>query len=159
DTASLFVQGRDGDDTLTVDSTAAVPIPITYDGGAGKNTLTLSGGTATSDTYAPGPAAGAGTSRLIIGGATETVNFLNLAPVVDPVAGPLTVDGTNGNDAIAYRAPNNPANQGLVSVNNQETIEFANKTGLTIDTLNGTDAVSINNPTAQAGLAGITVNG
>ena len=160
DTGSLFVQGGNGNDALTVDSTAAaVAIPITYDGGAGQNTLTLSGGTATSDTYAPGPAAGSGTSQITIGGATQTVNFLNLAPVLDTVPGPLTVTGTNGNDAITYAAPTNSADQGLVSVNDQETIEFANKTGLTINTQNGTDAVSINNPTAQTGLTGITVNG
>ena len=160
DTGSLFVQGGAGNNTLTVDSTAAaVAIPITYDGGGGQNTLTLSGGTATSDTYAPGPAAGSGTSQIVLGGVTQTVSFMNLAPVFDTVAGPLTVSGTNGNDAIAYSAPANPADQGLVSVNDQESIEFANKTGLTINTLNGTDAVSINNTTAQTGLTGITVNG
>ena len=47
----------------------------------------------------------------------------------------------------------------MVSVNNQETIEFGNKTALTINTENGTDAVSVNNTTAQTGLTGITVNG
>jgi hypothetical protein len=161
DTASLLIQGHAGNDVLTVDSTAApIAIPITYDGGTGRNSLTLTGGSATSDAYMPGPATGSGTIQTIIGGATQTINFLNLAPVVDTVAGPLTVNGTNGNDAIAYRAPANSANQGLVSVNDQETIEFGNKTSLTINTQNGTDAVSINNPTAQAGLTGgIVVNG
>ena len=81
-------------------------------------------------------------------------------PVFDTVAGPITVFGTNGNDAIAYNAPTNPAHQGLVSINNLETIEFGNKTGLTINSLNGTDTVSINNTTAQTGLVnGTTVNG
>ena len=75
------------------------------------------------------------------------------------MAGPLTVQGTNGNDAIAYRAPTIVTNQGLVSINNLETIEFGSKTSLTINTLNGTDAVSLNNTTAQTGLTSITVNG
>src|SRR4029077_9839639 len=104
DTSSLFIQGRAGNDTLTVDSTAApVAIPITYDGGTGRNSLALTGGNATSDTYTPGPNAGSGTIQMTIACATQTVNFLNLAPVVDTVAGPLAVSGTNGNDAIAYR--------------------------------------------------------
>jgi hypothetical protein len=164
DTQSLVVQGGKGNDVLTVDSTAGpVLIPITFDGGGGQNTLDLVGGTATTDTYTPGPAPGAGTSVLTFGtgpGAlTETVNFVGLVPVFDTVAGPLVVLGTNGNDAVAYDAPTNPANQGLVSINNLETIEFGNKTALTINTLNGTDAVNINNTTAQTGLASITVNG
>ena len=76
DTGSLVVQGGAGNDALTVDSTAAaVAIPVTYDGGGGQNTLTLSGGTATTDTYAPGPAAGSGTSLITLGGVTQTVNF------------------------------------------------------------------------------------
>jgi hypothetical protein len=165
DTSSLVIQGGKGNDVLTVDSTAGpVLIPITFDGGGGANTLDLTGGTAASDTYTPGPAPGAGTSVLTFGtgpgAVSETVNFVGLVPVFDNVAGPITVVGTNGNDAIAYDAPTNPANQGLVSINNLETIEFGNKTGLTINTLNGTDAVSINNTTAQTGLVnGVTVNG
>jgi hypothetical protein len=156
---SIAVDGGAGDDTLSVDSTTPIPIAISYDGGGGKNSLTLLGGTATTDTYTPGPALGTGTIQMTFGQVTQTVSFVNLAPMMDLVPGPLTVNGTNGNDAIAYRAPTNAANQGLVSVNDQETIEFANKTSLTINTLNGTDAVSINNPTAQAGLTGITVHG
>jgi hypothetical protein len=157
---SIEVGGGDGNDTLTVDSaTGPIPIPIFYEGSTGASSLHLVGGTATSDIYTPGPAPGAGTSQITIAGVTQTVVFANLAPVVDTVAGPLTVKGTNGNDAIAYRAPADPADQGLVSVNNQETIEFGAKTSLTLDTLNGTDAISLNNPTAQTGLTGINVTG
>ena len=38
----------------------------------------------------------------VVGGATQTVTFANLAPVFDSLAGPLVVNGTNGNNAISY---------------------------------------------------------
>src|SRR5262249_50092405 len=128
----IEVDAGAGDDTLTVDSTNPIALPISYDGGTGKNSLILAHGTATTDTYTPGPALGSGTSVMTFGAVTQTVHFMNLAPVTDLVPGPLTVNGTNGNDAIADRPPTDPAHQGLISVNDQETIEFANKTSLTI---------------------------
>jgi Ca2+-binding RTX toxin-like protein len=156
---ALSVSTLGGNDSLTVDSTAgAVTLPIAYDGGAGTDTLTLTGNTATSDTYSAGPAPGSGTSTLAIGGATETVSFTNLEPVFDFVAGPLVVNGTNGDDVINYTQGSVAAN-GLVSVNNQETIEFSNKTTLTINALAGSDTINLNNPNTPAGLTGITVNG
>jgi len=52
----IRVQSLAGNDGLTVDSTnGAIPIAINYDGGNNADTLTLTGGTATSDTYAVGP--------------------------------------------------------------------------------------------------------
>ncbi len=160
DVSALAINGGAGNDKLTVDSsTAPFAIPITYDGGSGSNSLMLQGGTATGgDTYTPGPGVGAGMSKLVFAGGTESVNFLNLAPVLDLVGGTLVVNGTNADNAINYSV-GSLATNGLVSVDGQETIEFSNKTTLTINALAGSDEININNANTPSGLTGITVNG
>ena len=168
--ASLVVSGGTGNDNLTVNSaTAPVTVPITYDGGAGTNALTFTGGTATSDVYSPGSQLGAGTNTLTFAGGTELVHFMNLAPVFDLVAGPLTVNGTNAVNAINYSVGfNNLANflsvtpntnWGQVAVDSYEPIEFINKTTLTINGLAGSDEVNLNNPNTPTALTSIAVNG
>ena len=130
--------------------------------------MTLQGGTATGDTYAPGPGSGAGLSSLSFAGGNEAIYFLNLAPVLDLVAGPLVVNGTNADNAINYNVgPNSNTalvggagvNSGQVSVDGFEPVEFANKTALTINGLSGSDTINLNNPSKPTGLTGITVNG
>ncbi|HYW70658.1 MAG TPA: hypothetical protein VE961_06475, partial [Pyrinomonadaceae bacterium] len=161
----IIVQGLAGKDTLTVDSTnGPVPIPINYDGGDDQDSLVLTGGTATADTYTPGPSVEAGVSELVIGGVTQTVSFTNIEPVSDLVAGPLTVNGTNANNAINYtQGPGGGifvGNTGLVTVDNLESCEFNNKTDLVINGLAGDDTINLDNTTTPAGLTGIiTVNG
>src|SRR5205823_556964 len=83
-----------------------------------------------------------------------------LEPVLDTVISPtLVVNGTNSNNAINYTQGGSSAN-GLVSIDNFESIEFSNKTALTINALAGTDTINLNNPTTPTGLtSGITVNG
>ncbi len=164
-TQSLSILAGLGDDNLKVDSTAgAFTIPITYDGGGGSNSLTLLGGTATSDTYTASTTAGAGSSVLVIGGVTETVNFLNLTPVFDSVAGPLVVDANNASNAITYQKGDTPAMVpsnawGQVAVDASEPINFTGKTTLTINGLGGTDTISLGDPATPTGLTAITVNG
>src|SRR5262249_16645632 len=154
-----------GNDALTVDSSAnRFPIPLVYDGGAGADSLTLTGGTASSDTYTPGPTAGSGTSTIGFtsgGGGTQTASFQNLGPMIELVTGQLVVNGTNANKAINYtQGPNSGAalvggaTTGQVSVDAQETIEFANKTTLTINALAGSDTVNLNDPTTPTSLTG-----
>src|SRR5262245_12550434 len=48
---------------------------------------------------------------------------------------------------------------GLVTIDEHESIEFANKTALTIDAGAGQDTISVTNPSTPAGLTGITVIG
>ncbi|MEQ1859298.1 MAG: FG-GAP-like repeat-containing protein [Chthoniobacteraceae bacterium] len=155
----IKADGLDGNDALTVDSTnGAIPIPVSFDGGASSDSLTLTGGTATSDIYTPGPNPGQGTSTIAIGGVTQTVNFTGLEPVLDLVAGPLTVNGTNAVNVINY-GPGNIAANGLISVDGFETIEFSNKTILVLNGLAGSDTISINNPLTPLGLTNITIDG
>jgi hypothetical protein len=90
---------------------------------------------------------------------TQTVSFQNLEPVIDLVAGPLVVNGNGADNAINYRQ-GTVANRGLVSIDNQETIEFTSTTSLTINGLAGSDTINLNNPSTPAGLTGgITVSG
>src|SRR5262249_17304893 len=113
-TESLVIAAGNGNDALTVDSSAnRFPIPLVYDGGAGTDSLPLTGGTARSRTYTPGPTAGSGTSTIVFtsgAGGTQTVSFQNLEPMIDLVSGPLVVNGTNANNAINYtQGPNSGA--------------------------------------------------
>jgi hypothetical protein len=161
-TEALVIAAGLGDDNLTVNSaTEPVLIPVTYDGGGGTDALALTGGTASSDTYTPGPQPGAGNSTIVFtsgAGGTQVVNFLNLEPVTDTVAGALAVSGSTGADNIDYgQGPT--AAQGEVAVNGFEPIIFANKTTLTLNGGFGNDAFTIDNNNTPTGLTGITVNG
>src|SRR6185503_644610 len=141
----IRVHGLAGTDTLSVDSSnGAVPILINFDGGDDADSLTLTGGTASSDVYTPGPELGSGSSVLVIDGVTQRVSFTNLEPVFDNVAGSLTVRGTDADNAIDYRQGS--GGRGLVSVDDHESIEFSNKNLLTIDALAGSDTINLNNP-------------
>jgi Ca2+-binding RTX toxin-like protein len=155
----ILVQGLAGNDTLTVDSTnGAISIPINFDGGDNADALTVTGGLATADTYQVGPSVTEGTSTIVIGGVTQVVRFNALEPVLDLVAGPLVVVGTNANNAINYTQGSVAAN-GLVSIDGFETIEFSNKTALTINALAGDDTINLNNAATPTGLTAINVNG
>ncbi len=136
-----------------------------YDGGTGFDRLNLvqtDGPTQASDVYSVGPNVGEGTS--IITGAgpagTQTVVFQELEPVLDLVpAALLTVNATPADNAVNYTQGSVPAN-GLVTIDNFESLEFSNKTALAINALAGSDAIDLHNPTTPTGLTGsITVNG
>jgi len=163
--ARLQINTLGGDDTVTVDvgSTDIVPTPITFDGGGGSDTLFVSGTPATAvdeAIYSPGPAVGEG--RLAYEDASNarlmTIDFVNLEPVVDlVVANTLTVNGTDADNAINYTA-GSPDN-GLVTVDGFESIEFSNKDHLVINARSGDDVINLNNPTTPTSLTDITVNG
>jgi hypothetical protein len=164
----INVDSLGGNDTLIVDSSNGlinVQLGIRYDGGDGFDNLRLEqtdGPTQDTDTYSVGPALGSGTS-MIVGTAgtqtvTQTVFFEDLEPVVDLVpSASLTVNATATDNAISYLAA--ASGNGLVTIDEHESIEFANKTALTIDAGAGQDTISVNNPSRPAGLTGITVIG
>ena len=66
----------------------------------------------------------------------------NLEPVLDTSAGTLTINGTNGDDAINYTT-GTAGDQGIVSVNDLETTEFKNKTSLTLNGNAGSDTINL----------------
>jgi Ca2+-binding RTX toxin-like protein len=155
----ISVQGLAGNDALTVNSaTGAVPIPVNFAGGENIDSLNLTGGTATANSYTAGPLVDQGISQVVIGGVTQTVSFSSIEPMIDLIAGPFTVNGNNANNAINYTQGSIAAN-GFVSVDNFETVEFSNKTTLTINGHSGDDVINLNNSATPTGLTGITVNG
>jgi hypothetical protein len=160
DTTSLVIASGTGTDTVTVNSAAgAVTVPVTFQGEP-TDSLFLTGGTADSDTYTPGPIAGTGFSTLVFPGSlTETVYFGNIAPVQDTVASTtLTVNGTASSNMINYTA-GSAVTLGLVTVDNFEPITFSNKGTLDIDGGGGDDTITVNNVSTPTGLAAINVVG
>ena len=156
---SFNVEGDDGDDLLTIDNTTApVTIPLNYDGGPGTNSLTLHGGATLVDTYTPHRAPGVGTLSLQFPAGTETVACTNVASMLDTTDGSLTINGTPGDDTIAYTQGSSETN-GRVTVNKAPAIEFSGKMTLSINGRDGKDTISLQNTTTPKGLTNITVNG
>ena len=160
----LNIFGLGGNDTLIVDSSNGLLTfanGIRYDGGAGFDDLALlqTGGMNFTDTYSVGPTAGSGISTIVGPTGTQVVFFEDLSPVLDLVpTALLTVNATASDNAINY-AVGLLAGNGLVTIDEHERIEFANKTDLTINAGNGQDAIALNNPNTPTGLTGITLNG
>ncbi|MFT3883696.1 MAG: hypothetical protein QM703_29215 [Gemmatales bacterium] len=161
----ILVQGFAGNDALTVNSAnSAIPILVNFDGGSNADSLILTGGVATSDTYQVGPGVGEGTSTIVIGGVSQVVHFNYLEPVFDQVGGPLVVNGTNAANAINYITGNDPSNAqnpawGQVSVDSYEAINFTNKTTLTINGQAGSDLINLAALNVPTGLTAVNVNG
>ena len=157
--------GLAGNDTLTVDFSNGNPIPVgglDFDGGTGLNGMTLQGGVETSDTYSPGLNPGVGHSFPDRGRHPGQCGFQG-DPFREPFAGPgyrarsAGRQRTPADNAINYTRARSP--NGLVTIDNFESIEFSNKSTLTINGLAGSDEVNLNNSSTPTGLTGITVNG
>ncbi len=166
DLGALRINGLGGDDSLTVDvnTTNPIGVPIFFDGGTGDDLLTVSGtptGGVDEVIYTPGPSPGAG--QLVyedVGNTTlMSIAFANLAPVVDLVpAAALSINAGDADNAINY-TQGSAATRGLITVDNQESIEFQNKTALFLNAGAGNDTVNLNNPNTPTSLTSITVNG
>ncbi len=145
------VERRAGNDTLTVDSSTglvSLPAGIRYNGGDGMDALhlTQTGGLQTSNVYSVGPTNGEGTSVITGASGTQTVYFENLSPVVDTVpATTLTVNATPSANAINY-AQGSVATNALITIDNQESIEFSAKTNLVLNALAGSDEINLERP-------------
>ncbi|MDA1055059.1 MAG: dockerin type I domain-containing protein [Planctomycetota bacterium] len=172
----LTFRGESGDDTLTINEGAGtqpalvvLADDIFFDGGSGDDLLHLEyTGTGAIDNsiYRVGPGVTDGQVDHTEDSATQTIRFTGLEPVIDLVAGPLTVVGTNDANVITYQLGTNSGTaavgsvvSGLVAVDNFETIEFANKTTLTLEAGGGADAIHLNHGTTPAGLTDIFVHG
>ncbi len=165
---NLHILGLNGDDSVTVNVNGTAPIsnPITFDGGLGADLLIVTGtpGALAPDAfdeviYTPGPLNNKGRLEYLDGGTREMlIDFVDLEPVFDfTAATTLTVFGTNASNAINYSG--GALNNGRVSVDGFETIEFQGKTNLVINALSGSDTINLNNPGTPFGLTSITVNG
>lgn len=166
-TARLIFNTLDGNDTLKIDvgtSGELIGTPVTFNGGRGSDRLEILGTPATpvdEAIYTLNPLANSGTISYEDAGNTTLmrVEFTDLEPVIDLVpATTLTVKGTNADNAINYREGSIPANA-LVSVDDNETVEFSNKTNLVIDGLGGNDTIHLQNNSVPTGLTNIFVNG
>ncbi|MDB5329775.1 MAG: exo-alpha-sialidase [Phycisphaerales bacterium] len=161
----INVNGLGGNDTLVMDSSnglISVANGIRYDGGGGSDALQLvqtGGASHASDVYSVGPDTGEGTSVISDAGAVQSVSFQNLEPVLDLVpSATLLVSATNSSNAVTF-AGGSVASDGKISIDNFESIEFANKAALTLNTLGGSDAVSLNDPVTPTGLTSVSVIG
>src|SRR6266511_3002117 len=159
----IDVDGLGGNDTLIIDSSNGLrtfPNGIRFHGGDGFDKLSLlqtGGTTQTSDAYSVGAIPGAGTSIIVGPSGTQTLFFEDLAPVLDLVpAATLTVNATPADNTINYTV--SAAGNGLVTVDNFEPIEFANKGVLTINAGVGDDKINLNNTGSPSLLTSITVN-
>jgi hypothetical protein len=143
----LQINTRGGDDLVTVDlsQTDLIDAPITYDGGLGSDRLVVQGTptvAVSSLTYTPGPDWTKG--RLLYAAVQDQmlIDFVGLEPVIDlVVAATAIVNATNADNAINY-SQGSVATRGLVSVDNLETYEFANKTNLVINAGAGNDTIN-----------------
>ena len=170
---SLELYGSGGNDSLLVSEGAGGLVDlasgVTFHGGSGIDSLSLTGATVRTATYLVGPNADEGTITHVAAGITQRVTFTGLEPIFDSAAGTLEINATNAANSVNYRTgfstlanflANTPsATWGEVTVDGFEAYEFLNKTTLTINAGAGDDTINLNNPNAPTGLTSIIVNG
>ncbi len=155
----VVVEGRGGDDNLTVDVSAGlIPTQITFLGGDNRDLLTVTGddGSNPDATYTPGPTEGDGRLAYDGGQTSMVIDFAGLEPVVDLVPGNLLVQGTNADNAINYTAT---AGNGWVTIDGQELIMFSNKVVLGIVGGAGDDVINLRSSAPPVGLTSILIGG
>ncbi|MEQ1860881.1 MAG: DUF4394 domain-containing protein [Chthoniobacteraceae bacterium] len=161
----IIVNSAAGNDVLTVDSSNGLlntPNGIRFNGGTGTNTLRLeqsAGVDQAADTYLSGTLLGTGTSTITGPSGTQRVQFESVFFAVDsvPVA-TLTVFADQKSNTIDYRNAA-AATNGLLVIDQQQNLEFTNKTALLVDALSGNDVVTLNNLFTPARLTSITFLG
>lgn len=161
----INASGLGGRDSFRLDSSRGlinVAAGIRFDGGTGTDTVSLAqtgGDTQTSSTYAVGPVAGQGASVLTGPSGTQSLTFQNIEPLVDVVpAASLTITGTPEANSITYTF-DQVTSRGFVTIDNQESVAFANKTAVTIQGGAGDDTFSVNSTGTPTGLTGLTIAG
>ena len=165
DVDQLNVLGLGGNDSITVDvgEGSIINVPIFYDGGSGNDRLEIKGIptiTINEVVYSPGPAASSGILQYLSNSLpVMQIGFSNLEPVLDLLpSDDLTINGNGGDNAISYYK-SQVSDNGIVSVDNFESIEFANKTNLNLNGIAGSDTYYISAFSAPDGLLNINIQG
>ena len=173
---TLTVGGSSAGQSLTLDFTTGDPLPstgLTYNpltAVSGSNTLTLQGGSFTSETYnptspAPGPSPGAGTITYSDAAQSNVpITFSNLSPITDTVsspsfvfnapAGSTTVNVVDGPIVSGTQTTEiNPGGTGAF-----ERVDFANKTVATVNAAvsGATTTVTVSLPAAGLSTLDVT---
>ena len=157
--------------SLTLDFSGADPLPasgLTFNptaaiGGA-SNTLTLKGGSFTSETYAPTTSFNGNITYSDSTNTNAVINFSNLAPVNDTAtaanftftapAGATAVNLING--SVVGGSQTEQINDNGTSA--FDSVNFANKANVTLNVQNANATTTANATTAAAGLATLAIN-
>lgn len=186
DISTLNVNGRAGDDTLTLDdSRGAFSLSVTntlnFDGGTGTNTLVIKGGSADTVYYGVGTTAGSGAISIPLSyPSVQSISFANVAKVKEQTSAAnfVYVGSSDANEAISLDN-GEVSNDGLLRIKDSTPaktfadVEFSNKTNLAIHSDYGTtfnpeagqayvsgdtDTVTLANTESALGLTAITVD-
>ena len=170
--SSVTISTGGGSDALAVVSTNGLIDllnGVRFLSGSGTDFLSFADATArTSESIILGSSPGQGLSVITDGGASQSVYFEDIEPIVTSVtvttfsitSSPGLASMLDAANSINYTSsPLLGPTAGRVTVDNFEPIDFLNKTILVIDAGAGDDTITLNNPNTPTGLTAINVNG
>ena len=147
-TSQIEISGGDamGTISLTVDYSggAFTSIPVTYDGGAGpgSHSLTIQGGNFFNETYTPIESNSG--EFFYNNSATASISFSDLQPVTDTSnAGTFTITDSTSSDTINIENGAGDTTEVSSSGGNFESVSFANKTIVIVKDLAGGDLFNV----------------
>ena len=165
DISTTTITGSGNDDTLIIDNTNGNAVSaggLSFDGGAGTNTIIDQGGNFATGVSTPsGPHSG---TVVYAGGSTgdATVTYSNLSPYTDSNAiATFTVNGT-ANVANDFVIGNLAAGDGTQVSSSNGTFELwnlTNKTEIDVDGQNDVDTFTADNTTPDSSLTTLVLNG
>lgn len=139
----FFLFAGDGDDTLTVNHSAADT--VTYSGEAGDDTLALNGPMADSVMHSFASASDGGV--LIADGSDSTISYAGLEPIFDSIVATTRTFAFGAAADVVTIADDGTADDGvsrISSVSSSETVDFAHPTGnVVVQTAGGDDVVTV----------------
>lgn len=143
-----------GDDTFSIDYTAASTRSINYTGGPGTDSMSLTGsGAGMVNSYAFGPGADDVAVTSTSGASSQTLTALEVESLADSMtATTVSLTATSGDDAITLSPGSIGGIQPISLVAaTMLPVEFSNKTNLSLDTGLGNDSITINGAIALPG--------
>ncbi|MFO0915154.1 MAG: dockerin type I domain-containing protein [Pirellulales bacterium] len=148
ETESLVVAGYEGDDTFTVGGTGG-PASLLIDGGqpTASDTLIISDPTVTVN-FGVDPSSGV----IKTSGGDVPFTGIERIELIGDGTGALTVNATNGDDAINLTAA-------AITVNHGAVVNYSGYPILTLDALAGSDQIALNQLQELTGVSTIKVEG